>query len=505
MACLKMINFANMSLSKQQFIKNSVWTFCELALYPILMIIATPIFIKKLGIEQYGLWMLVSTITLGMNVLNIGVGDTNIRLISKYRAQNNFALIHRVFNYNFSLSLFLCLVACILGLTFYTSNFISVFYKTSDYRFANIVLLLACFSSGIKFIEIAVLSVFKAFERFDINSRLVLLSKNSTMLVNLILVVLNYDLITVFTVSVVINFVNVLIQLIVLYYYERKMIGFPNFVFFREKLDELNYNFWYWLQSVVALLGFLADKLLIAYFTDVKTLGYYSIATLIGSQIHNFFLSFGSFIFPRVSFKLAENKDVARIYFVSRSIVALLGWSLIAFLILFGDYIFKLWLGHETFINSIYFIKFYLVFEAGMLLIIVPFYFINGTQFIRLNSLFEIVIRSTHFLAMLAGFYLAGINGILYGLIASTFINIPFQYFLFHKRILPTVGSQQYLLVILPVFFLLGLIISGNVFFQLSLILCLLASCKLIYFDPAKQYSKEVFLFSRLFNRVENK
>jgi len=494
-----------MSLSKKQFIKNSVWTFLELTLYPVLMIVATPIFIRKLGIEQYGLWMLVSTITLGINVLNIGVGDTNIRLISKYRAENNFGLIKRVFNHNFSLSLFLCLSACLVGAVFYSSNFISIFYKTTDYSFANTILLLACFSSGIKFIEIAILSVFKAFERFDINSKLVLLSKNSSMTMNLVLVILNYDLISIFTISILINVLNILIQLAVLYYYERKIIGFPNLVFFREKLDDLNYNFWYWSQSVVALLGFLADKLLVAYFTDVKTLGYYSIASLIGAQIHNFFLSFGSFIFPRVSFKLAENKDVARIYFISRGIVALLGWGLIAFLILFGDFIFKLWLGHETFINSIYFIKLYLVFEAGMLLIIVPFYFINGTQHIKLNSLFEIIIRSTHFIAMLGGFYLVGVNGIIYGLIASTFVNIPFQYFCFHKRVMPGLDSLQYLWVIAPVFFLLGLIISGNVFFQLSLVLCLLVACKLIYFDPAKKYSRETFLFNGLFNKLENK
>lgn len=494
-----------MSLSKEQFIKNSVWTLLELTLYPLLMIVATPVFIKKLGIEHYGLWMLVSTITLGINVLNIGIGDTNIRLISRYRAENNFERIKRVFNYNFSLSLFLCFTAVLFGIAFYNFNFISIFYKTENYWFANTVLLLACLSSGIKFIEIAILSVFKAFERFDINSKLVLLSKNSTMVINLIMVFLNYDLIAIFTVSVVVNFTNIIVQLVVLHRYERRIVGFPSFIFFREKLDYLNYNFWYWLQSVVALFGFLADKLVVAYFTDIKTLGYYSIASLIGIQIHNFFLAFGSFIFPRVSFKLAANKDVAQIYFLSRAIVALLGWSLIGFLILFGDFIFQLWLGAETFSNSIYFIKLYLVFEAGMLLIIVPFYFINGTQHIKLNSLFEVVIRSTHFLSMLAGYYLFGINGIIYGLIVSTFFNIPFQYFYFHKYIIQSVNSFHYLLVIAPVFFMAGLIISGNVFFQVSLVLCLIVCCKLIYFDPARQYSKENFLLGSLFNRLENK
>jgi O-antigen/teichoic acid export membrane protein len=495
-----------MSLSKEQFIKNSVWTFLELTLYPVLMIVATPLFIKKLGIEQYGLWMLVSTITLGMNVLNIGVGDTNIRLISKYRAENNTALIRRVFNFNFSLSLFLCFAACLVGCIFYSFNFIALFYKTNDYRFANAILLLASVSTGLKFVEISLLSVFKAFERFDINSKLVLFSKNSVMVSNLLLVLLNYSLTDIFVVSISITVVNILIQLLTLRFFKKGMIGLPSFVFFKEKLDELNYNFWYWLQSAVALLGFLADKLVVAYFTDVKTLGYYSIASLIGTQIHNFFLAFGSFIFPRVSFKLAENKDVDRVYFISRSLVALPGWSLIVFLILFGDVIFRLWLGTDTFMQSIYFIKLYLVYEAGMLLIIVPFYFINGTRQIKLNSLFELLIRTTHFLATISGYYLAGVNGIIYGLILSTFVNIPFQYFYFHNRVLlGAVNGYQYMLTILPVVFMLGLIIFANVFFTLFLTICIIISCKIIYFDPARQYSKQTILFNNLFNRLENK
>ena len=490
-----------MSLSKEQFIKNSIWTFLELTLYPVLMIVATPVFIKKLGIEQYGLWMLVSTITIGINALNIGVGDTNIRLIAKYRAEDDFGKIKKVFNHNFSLSLFLCSLAFLVGVVFYYSGFIYFFYKGPNYDFANAALLLACFASGIKLIEIAFLSVFKAFERFDLNSKLVLLSKNSSLVLNIILVLLNYDLIVIFKVTVLSNLVNIVLQLFVLNRYKPKLVSPPTFIFFREKLDFLNYNFWYWLQSVVALLGFMADKLVVAYFTDVKTMGYYSIGSLVGTQIHNFFLSFGAFIFPRVSFKLASNASIERLYFVTRGVIALLGWCIIGTLILFGDVIFRWWLGVETYSHSIWFIKLYLVFEAGMLLIIVPFHFINGTRFIRLNSVFELVIRTSHFLFMLAGFYLFDVNGILYGLILSTCLNIPFQYFHFHQKVIKTVSGFNFFWIMVPVYFLLGLIIFDNVFFKLSLLLCLLFAVKLIYFDPARKYTKGIFDFNGLFHK----
>lgn len=482
-----------MSISGQQLIKNSVWTFLELALYPGMMIVATPLFIRHLGIVQYGLWMLVSTITVGINALNIGVGDTNIRLISGYRASSDGAAIRRVFNYNFSLSLALCSCAAVLGLIFYFTGFIRLFYKEGDDASANLILFLACSASGVKLVEIGLLSVFKAFERFDISSRLLLISKNSALVVNIVLVVMGQGLGSVFLSTLVCNVLNIFIQLLVLHRFQPGLLAWPGLPFLREKLGEVNYNLWYWLQSVVALLGFMADKLVVAWFTDAKTIGYYSLGSLVGTQIHNFFLSFGGFIFPRVSFKMAANVPIERLYFVTRCLVALLGWGIICVLLLFSNQIFSLWLGAETWAQSSWFIRLYLVFEAGMLLIIVPFHFINGSSQIRLNTLFEVVIRSSHFVLMLFGYYFYGINGILYGLIFSTFLNIPFQYFFFHNRVVHSARPLSFLWVIVPVLFLGGLAVSENLFFKLSLVAGLLLTVKFIYFDPARTYAQELF------------
>lgn len=490
-----------MSFSKQQLLKNSVWTLIELSVYPVLMIVAAPVFIRQLGIEQYGLWMLITNITLGVNVLNIGVGDTNIRLISQYRAQNDAASVQKVAQHNFSLALFLCFCAVLAGSVFYSTGFIGIFYKSADQQLANTLLLMACFSTGVKFIEIAVLSVFKAFERFDMNSKLMLLSKNSVLLVSLVLVLLGYKLAAVFALTVLINCVNVMIQLMVLYRFDKALISLPSFVFLKQKLDKLNYNFWYWLQSVIGLLGYLADKLVVAYFTDIKTLGYYSIASLIGTQIHNFFMAFGGFIFPRVSYKLASESGITPMYFAVRGLIALPGWLITGFLIVGGDVVFRLWLGEETYLHSIFFIKLYLAFISFLLLGITPFYFINGTTMIRLNSLFELFLRGSHFLCMIAGFYLYGVSGILFGLLVSTLVCVPVQYFFFHRFVIPAAGKFQHLLVILPALCLVALVFSKSVIFELSLVIGFIVLCKLIYFDPAQRYSTSHLLSGGFFAR----
>jgi O-antigen/teichoic acid export membrane protein len=349
---------------------------------------------------------------------------------------------------------------------------------------------------GLRFVEIALLSVFKAFERFDVYSRMTMISKNSVMLMSLLLVINGHGLLTIFVATVLVNLFNIIIQLIALHSRTPGILSFPSLVFLREKVDHLNHHLWYWLQSAIALMGFLADKFIVALIADVATLGYYSIATMIGSQIHNFFLSFGSFAFPRVSYRLAAKSSIAPLYFIARSLVAIPGWIIIAALLLFGDFVFKAWLGPTTYEHSIFFIKMYLVFEAAMLLIIVPYYFINGSRMVRLNSAFEAFIRTSHILAMVVGYYLSGVDGILYGLIISTFLNIPFQYYFFHKKVLHDDFKMEHIWILVPVFFMLGIVLTGGAVMHLALIAGLIISCKLIYFDPTRLHTAHIFPFT---------
>lgn len=481
-----------MTLTKEQLVKNSIWTLAELTLFPILVIIATPVFISKLGIEQYGLWMLVVTITQIINILNIGIGDTLIRLISNYRAQQLIEPIIKVFHYSFSFSFFLFAITAIVGYLLSQFNFVALFYASNDYALANKLVFLATISWGFKFIEGSILSVFKAFERFDLNSKLSLVSKNSVVIANLLMIAMGYDLLFAVQFSLLVSALNIVIQLLVLHRFNSALLAFPSLAFFKVKSDYIGYNFWYWLQSSIALVGFLTDKLAVAWFTDVKTLGYYYIASMIGANIHNVFLAFGAFIFPRVSFKATAKTSIVPLYYLSRALIAIPGWLLIIFLIVGGDFIFKAWLGNETYLQSIYFIKLYLVFEAGMLLIIVPFHFINGTSQLKLNSVFEACIRITHFIAMLTGYYMAGVNGIVYGLIASTFLNIPFQYYFFHKHIVHGVNQWQSIFILLPVISLLAVLIFPWLLVKLLFILIFIASIKFVYFDPAQQHSQHI-------------
>lgn len=44
------------------------------------MIVATPLFIDKLGVEQYGVWMFINSLVIALSFINIGGADTVIKM-----------------------------------------------------------------------------------------------------------------------------------------------------------------------------------------------------------------------------------------------------------------------------------------------------------------------------------------------------------------------------------------------------------------------------------------
>src|ERR1035438_6753012 len=46
----------------QRSLRNSSYSLADYLLLPVLWIVATPIFLRRLGVDQYGIWMLVNTV-----------------------------------------------------------------------------------------------------------------------------------------------------------------------------------------------------------------------------------------------------------------------------------------------------------------------------------------------------------------------------------------------------------------------------------------------------------
>src|ERR1035437_4892595 len=105
---------------KSKNISNAAWSSIEAIIYPALMLVATPIFIQRLGVELYGIWMLVNTIVASIGILNVGLGDATIKFVTKYLALKDKNGVIKIISATYSLY-------CVLGFLVIVIAYITAF------------------------------------------------------------------------------------------------------------------------------------------------------------------------------------------------------------------------------------------------------------------------------------------------------------------------------------------------------------------------------------------
>ena len=78
-----------MNSSWVTYLKSGAWGVSENLAYPLLMLIATPIYLSLLGEVQYGQWMLVATFVSMGGLSGGGMGASATKDVSAHRGKND--------------------------------------------------------------------------------------------------------------------------------------------------------------------------------------------------------------------------------------------------------------------------------------------------------------------------------------------------------------------------------------------------------------------------------
>lgn len=453
---------------------------------PFLMLLVTPFFIFKLRIEQYGIWMLVNSIVAGFGVFNAGLADVTIKYVSKYRAKKDIQNIVRIIRTTCSLSFILTIVIFASGVvvSYAIDNF--DLFKISQ-QFKGILLVsirIASLLFGLKLIELNVLAVFKGFERYDISSKISIVSKSFLLITQLIVVALGHSLKEVFEFSVAIAFVAIIAEMYLVKRFYKEISFF--LCFQRQSIKEVfSFGVWSWFQSILRVMGEQTDKYIVAFFAGATYLAYYSIASMIATQIHAFFSAGASWIFPYVSRKTESNINVGPIYYKMQFVILLLGLLSISVLFYSKDFIFRVWLGNETYANSKQLIEMFFYFNIFMLPTIVPYYFFIGSGYIKLSTILILISTIMTIIFMISGFSLIGNIGLIWGKIASVIIVSPALLKILHKKVL---GEKDMFsgFKLFVSSLLLVLALNFKSLYTIILFLLCLISFKIFYYDKIR-------------------
>ena len=68
-------------------IRNALYGATEYIVLPLTMLLATPFLLHRLGIVQFGLWVLASAAVTSSNLISTGFGDGALKYASMYRGK----------------------------------------------------------------------------------------------------------------------------------------------------------------------------------------------------------------------------------------------------------------------------------------------------------------------------------------------------------------------------------------------------------------------------------
>lgn len=467
---------------RSQRFKNSFWNSIEAIVYPLLIILFTPIFIRKLGVEDYGIWMLVNSILFTLSIFNFGIADAVIKHLPGYYVNKDANGTQSVLSSAFLFSFILFLIVVISG--WLVSAYLSVFnpfgFTPSKVQIISVIVSIASITFGLKLIEQVFLAAFKGVFRYDIASKISVGVKSVTLLSNVFLALLDYSLLSLFYSALFISAVGLLVEFLFV-----KRI-FPGFKFSRKSHSMrklLNFGVWTWIQSSLALVALQVDKFIVTKYFGLEVLSYYSIGYMISSQLHVLFVALSGWIFPEVAAKVGRNESINSLYYNMRFLLVGFGLSVIMITYMLKDFIFELWLGPVIYEKSSDYISIFLFYEAFLLLNIIPFYFLNGSGRERLNTFFELISKILNIILMIIFFNWLGAIGLVWGLVVSMIIAVPIQASFLYSKVLPGKKWFQGLSVILPSATLVGTLVFDQIWLKVVLFVLMIYSFKRIYWD----------------------
>ena len=370
-------------------LRNSAWNTGEYILLGIFWLALTPFFVNRLGVDRYGIWMLANSLIGIMSIMGVGLKEATIKCISSHLANNNINGIMRVVRSTLTIQGILgfpLIIVAYFAPPLIVSHVINI--KLEDVHLAIIAIRIVCLGRAVGFFDSVFISVLQGYQRHDLNAKVVMVANIITLLVNFGLVLLGYGVAEMLSATIVIMALSGVAKAFVVW-----RILLPSLhlypLFEMSVLKELfGFGIYSWIQEIGNLLFNHADRLIIASFLDSSALTYYAVCSQLAQQIYAILNHGVSFLFP-FSSTIQEKGNLALmriVYFKATNFVVIASIGLSIPLFLFAFNILLLWMGIGFANEATNVLRVLTVVYSLLATSIVPYHFMNGTGFVRMNS-----------------------------------------------------------------------------------------------------------------------
>ena len=484
------LNRRNLNVSSKN-LRNSGWSIVNILLYPIAFMGLTPVFIHAMGEDHFGIWMLVNSyVYIAVNIISFGFSNSITAHVAEALGKQDRGKLHAYINSSTRIMGILAMATVGLALLALAALrlFPSLGALTDGYEPSlGAALVASTLLIAVKFFELLYQSAFKGFERFDLAGGYNILNKFAVLGLQLALVLAGRDLFELMAGSLVINVAVVILQGVAI----RRLLPGYRFSAKRnpgESRDLFIFGFWTWVQTIISVAAYQADRFLVAIALGPAVAGFYILASTIANHMHMAFGALASWLFPKV----ARHKEIApgevlTWFHTLRGFT--LGISLLAILFMYLIYtpFFTLWIGAEKFRVLGPFFALFLVYETFLVLSIIPQFYLNGVRMLRFVTIVEGMYKTGILIGMFIAYSVEKTGeSLLIGQIAALALLMPVEYFMVNRKILYDNPVAETVVTMIPSFCIALIILLNRLPVTLALAPVAAVVYALYYLKPAR-------------------
>lgn len=394
------------SIKLPRGLKHSFWGVLDASLYPAIYLATMPALVSGLGAVAFGLWMLVNSIVVTLQLFNLNIGVTTIRYVSQSMASAKDEDTNVLINAIFQVITFLLFVVLVVGvlMAWLIPQFHALQLSDAPVQNISLLLFLSAAFAGLKFFDLVCNSLLKAAEHFRAAAILNTTNRSALLLINVTMARAGASVQDLLLANLVFAVVFILLQLYVL----SRKFPFFSLLFHRQVhwyQPLIRFSFFPWLQFLLVILAFQTDRLWVAHYAGLKELSSYSLVATIFNHVHMIFIAIAGWMLPRLSAMTARGEDPMPLYQNVRAMLLLLSTgALLCFFALY-PYLLPMWIGAGVFSGIAPYVRAFIGFELVFIHTIMPFFYLNATGKERLATATTALYAVPAYLLMVGAIY----------------------------------------------------------------------------------------------------
>jgi O-antigen/teichoic acid export membrane protein len=329
--------------------ENAAYGLADYVAQPAVMLVAAPFLVHHLGLQQYGVWMLVTAILSGVGIISIGFGDATVKYVSAYRARNDFAGIQRTIRATVTINTVLGLL--VGGLVWaLASAFTHVFKIEAEFQAPAIrAVQISAAILPLRAIESVFVSTLRAFEHYGPAVRLNILLRVSVVASALIVSAKGHGVDTILLATLLCSGVVVVLQAIAAHRAAGCLTIVPTLEWAALR-EVFVFGCFSWLQGLASVGFGYADRFLLGMLQGTAPVAIYVLCVQATQPIHGVCAATFNFLLPHMSSRreMGELQGSRRVFRFAAWANLITATALALPLILWGRVILKLWISPQV-------------------------------------------------------------------------------------------------------------------------------------------------------------